>query len=170
MTLIIILVAIGLLLLCTEVFLLPGITVAGIGAFLTCGAGIWRAFALYGAAGGFITLGIVFVLSVLLLALGLRPDTWRKLSLKENIDGASQASPMSDSISCGDRGTTVTRLAPSGKAEISGKIYEARSIDSYIDQRRPVEVVGFDDFSVVVRQITDDRPAAKEEPQEAGTR
>lgn len=170
MTLIIILVVLGLLLLCTEVFLLPGITVAGIGAFLACGAGIWRAFALYGATGGFITLGIVLLLSVLLLALGLRPDTWRKLSLKENIDGASHTSPKADSISCGDRGVAVTRLAPSGKVEIGGKIYEARSLDSYVDQRRGVEVVGFDNFSIVVRPIADEAPAAQEEPQETGAR
>lgn len=34
----------------------------------------------------------------------------------------------------------VSRLAPMGKVEIGGRIYEAKSTDVYIDQRSTVEV------------------------------
>ena len=56
----------------------------------------------------------------------------------------------------GDRGVAVSRLAPMGKVEIGGRIYEAKSTDVYIDQRSTVEVVGFENFNVVVRKVADE--------------
>ena len=38
-----------------------------------------------------------------------------------------------------------------GKIEVGGKIYEAKSLDAYVDPRREVEVVGFENFSVIVK-------------------
>ena len=40
-----------------------------------------------------------------------------------------------------------------GKVQIGGKIYEAKSVDVYIDQKQDVEVVGFENFNVIVRKI-----------------
>ena len=71
-----------------------------------------------------------------------------------NIDGASQPSPEKEHIAAGDRGTTVTRLAPGGKVMLNGKTYEAKSIDVYIDPHREVEVIGFDNFTVVVKPLS----------------
>lgn len=51
MALVIILIILGIFLLGVEVFLLPGITVAGIGALISCGFGIYEAFVKYGNAG-----------------------------------------------------------------------------------------------------------------------
>lgn len=122
MALVIILIILGIFLLGVEVFLLPGITVAGIGALISCGFGIYEAFVKYGNAGGFIALAAVLVLSVIMLAMGLRAKTWKRLALHNNIDGASQPSPEKEHIAAGDRGTTVTRLAPGGKVMLNGKL------------------------------------------------
>ena len=59
----------------------------------------------------------------------------------------------SNSVNIGDRGVCVSRLSPMGKVNIAGKIYEAKSVDSYIDQRSEVEVVGFENFAVIVKKI-----------------
>lgn len=104
--------------------------------------------------GGFIALAAVLVLSVIMLAMGLRAKTWKRLALHNNIDGASQPSPEKEHIAAGDRGTTVTRLAPGGKVMLNGKTYEAKSIDVYIDPHREVEVIGFDNFTVVVKPLS----------------
>ena len=40
-----------------------------------------------------------------------------------------------------------------GKVEIDGKPYEAKSGGEYIDQRTKVEVVGFENFAVIVKKI-----------------
>ena len=39
------------------------------------------------------------------------------------------------------------------KISINGKIYEAKSVDVYIDQKQSVEVVGFENFSVIVKRL-----------------
>ena len=39
-----------------------------------------------------------------------------------------------------------------GKILIDGRVYEAKSIDAYIDQRSEVEVVGFENFTVIVKR------------------
>lgn len=165
MALIIILILLGIVLLGVEIFLLPGITIAGIGAFLACGFGVYEAFSEYGTTGGFIALGGVMLLSVIVLAVGLRSRTWKRLALNNNIDGCSQSSPQDGSVSIGDRGIAVTRLAPIGKVMVNGNIYEAKSIDIYIDQRSTVEVTGFDNFTVVVSKVeeTAEVPASTED-------
>lgn len=153
MAVIIILVLLGILLLAVEVFLLPGITVAGIGAFIASGFAIYKAFASYGTAGGLITIGALLVLSVIVMVVGLKAKTWHRLALHDNIDSAAQSLPEQDCVHIGDTGTTVTRLAPMGKISINGKTYEAKSEDEYIDERNAIEVTGFDNFSVVVKRL-----------------
>ena len=37
--------------------------------------------------------------------------------------------------------------------KIGNEVYEAKSDGTYIDQRSEVEVVGFDNFAVVVKKI-----------------
>lgn len=56
-------------------------------------------------------------------------------------------------LTLGAVGTTVSRLSPMGKININGKIYEAKSTDVFIDQREQVEVVGFENFNVIVRKL-----------------
>ena len=153
MAVIIILVIFGIILLAVEVFLLPGITVAGIGAFLASGFAIYKAFTVYGTVGGLITIGALLVLSIIVMAVGLKAKTWHRLALHDNIDSAAQVLPEQEGIHRGDIGTTTTRLAPMGKISINGKIYEAKSEDEYIDERNTVVVTGFDNFSVVVRRL-----------------
>ena len=154
MTLIILLVLLGIFLLGVEVFLLPGITIAGIGAFISCGISIYYAFAKYGNTAGFITIAAILVLSVATMIIGLRDKTWRRLTLKNNIDGQSHADPDPERISIGDRGIAITRLAPIGKVMINGNSYEAKSIDVYIDQQSEIEVTGFDNFTVIVKRLS----------------
>ena len=40
-----------------------------------------------------------------------------------------------------------------GKVEIDGKLYEAKSGGEYINQRTEVEVIGFENFTVIVKKI-----------------
>ena len=39
------------------------------------------------------------------------------------------------------------------RSEIDGAIYEARSMDVFIDHRSEVEVIGFENFTVLVKKI-----------------
>lgn len=143
------LVAIVLILL--EIFLLPGITIAGIGGFLFAAAGIIYAYSVGETAGhatlflSLITFGGAFVWL-------LRSRSFNRVALKTDVD--SKLTSCRDlSIQPGDDGITLSRLAPIGKARIMGVTVEAKSMDELIDENTPVEVVRVDGYNILVKKI-----------------
>lgn len=153
MTLIIALIIIGVLLVVAELVLLPGLSVAGIGALICYGIAIYFGFSTYGTNGGLIVIGSILILSVIATVLSLRARTWHKLALTQEIDGKSQIQPQ-DTLKIGDRGVTVTRLAPMGKVTIDGETYEAKSLGNiYLDPQQEIEIVGFENFNVIVKPL-----------------
>lgn len=150
MWLIIALVLIGVLLLVAELVLLPGISVAGVGALLAFGVAIFYAFFEYGVLWGVVTLTVTVVLAVIAVFVSLRSNTWQQLSLKTTIDSASTPTPQQNNIRMGQVGITLTRLAPMGKVRIGEVTVEAKAVDDFIDPKQPVEVIGFDNTVVIV--------------------
>ena len=149
---IILLLLLGILFLVAELLLLPGVTVGTVLALVCYGSAVYLAFVDFGTTTGLVTLAVVMLLSLIATILSLRAKTWQRLSLKQEIDSTSIQLPEKE-IAVGARGISVSRLSPMGKVEINGKCYEAKSTDSYIDQKQSVEVVGFDNFSVIVKKI-----------------
>lgn len=147
---IILLIALGLLLYFAELVLLPGITIAAIGAFCCLVAATSWAFAGYGVATGIIVLVIVLVLLGIITALFLRPKTWKKVSLhteiKESIDTAINLQ-----VAIGAHGQAITRLAPMGKVMVDGKVFEAKTMGSYVDEHSKIEVLGYDNSALIVK-------------------
>ena len=154
MWLIISLVIIAMLLLLVEVILLPGVSVAGIGAIISYAIATYKAFVEYGNEGGWIVLIVSIISAVATIVIAIKSKLWQRLSLKDNIDSRSQVLAEEQNIERGTRGIAITRLAPSGKVMIDGKVFEARSIDAYIDQRSEVEVIDFENFTLIVRRTT----------------
>ncbi len=147
------LILLGLLLFIAELVLLPGITLAAVGAFICLVAAATWAFVGGGLATGFIVLGIIlFCLSILTL-LFLRPKTWNRVALKTNIDSQVQPVEIEKQVEMGVQGYTLTRLAPMGKVQIGDTIFGAKSLDSYIDPRREVVVIGYDNANIIVRPL-----------------
>lgn len=149
------LILLGLLLFIAELVLLPGLTLAALGSFCCLVGAVTWAFVEGGTAVGFITLSIVVVLLIILTALFLRPRTWNRFTLKTNIESQVQPVEIEKLVEVGVQGTTLTRLAPMGKVRIGDRIFEAKSLDSYIDPRRQVTVIGYDNASIVVRPVTE---------------
>ena len=149
------LILLGLLLFIAELVLLPGLTLAALGSFCCLVGAVTWAFVEGGTAAGFITLGIVVVLLLILTALFLRPRTWNRFTLKTNIESRVQPLEIETQVEVGVQGTTLTRLAPMGKVQIGGRTFEAKSLDSYIDPRRQVTGIGYDNASIVVRPVTE---------------
>ena len=111
----------AILLILAEIFLLPGITLAGIG-------------------GAF---GVIF-------AWLLRSRSFNKIALKTDID-SKLTSSRDLGIEPGDEGITLSRLAPIGKARIKGINVEAKSQDELIDENTPIVVIRVDSYNVIVR-------------------
>lgn len=151
MGLIIFLVLLGVFFLVVELMLLPGVTIGTILSLVSYAVAVYMGFERFGLAGGAVTLAAVVAVSIATIVVSLRAKTWRKLSLKQKIESSSMETP-SDTVKIGQHGITVSRLSPMGKVSIDGRIYEAKSIDAYVDQRSEVEVVGFENFTVVVKR------------------
>jgi membrane-bound ClpP family serine protease len=151
MTIIILLIILGILLFVIEFLLVPGITIAGIGGLALTVLGVYKAYEDYGTVTGTWFLIGTLLLSILVIAYSLRARTWKKFMLNTNVTGTVHEDLLADGIQKGDEGKTVTRLASMGKIMINGKIREARSIEGYVDENRPVVVVGIEGTIIKVK-------------------
>ncbi len=147
-----ILIFFGLLFLIAELVLLSGLSFGALLALVCYGSSIYLAFCDYGVTAGCIVILIIVLLSLVATIVSLRAKTWQRFSLKQEIRSSSMPRP-EEELRTGARGTTLSRLSPMGKVEIDGRVYEAKSLDAYVDPRRKVEVVGFENFSVIVKTI-----------------
>lgn len=152
MGVVILLVLLGVFFLVAELVFLPGVTLGVLLALSSYGAAAYMAFVRYGIVGGAITIGVILLLSLVATIISLRAKTWQRFALKDKVEGQSMDSPEVE-LKVGQKGVALSRLSPMGKVEIGGKVYEAKSVDAYVDQRSAVEVVGFENFTVRVKCV-----------------
>lgn len=152
MGLLISLMILGLILVLTEIFIIPGVGLAGILGVLSMGGSTYCAFEKFGPTAGYITLGLCALFLIILMIIALRAKTWDKMSLKTNID--SKALPDEESfIHKGDIGKTVTRIAPMGTARFGEYSTEVKSLEGMIDPGVMVKVALIQDNKVYVIPI-----------------
>ena len=149
---VIFLVLLGLFFLVAELVFLPGAALGVILSLASYAAATYFAFVRIGMVGGFITLGIILLLSLIATIISLRAKTWQRFALKNKVEGQSMQTP-AEEVKIGDCGVTISRLSPMGKVLIGGKEYEAKSNEAYIDQRTEVTVIGFENFTIIVKSI-----------------
>ncbi len=152
--LIIFLIFVGLLLFIIEFMLIPGITIAGVGGAICLVTGIVFSFVSFGTTTGFLVLGITATVMVVLTVLMLKANTWNKFMLKTSIDSkVDTVGAEEGKVKPGDKGITVTRLAPGGKVLVNGEYFEAKSVDLLIDPKKEIEVIRIDDNKLIVKPI-----------------
>ena len=140
----------GIIFFLLEIFFLPGISIGGIAGVLFVGAAVWYAFVQIGPTAGLITIvGGLVAMSFAIWAF-LRSRALEKMSLHAKVDSTVDA--LKDiHLTVGDRGVTVSRLAPIGKVRFGNQVIEAKSLDGFVEQTVEVEVVEVTTFGVVVR-------------------
>ena len=147
--LILLLVAVGLLL--VEMFLIPGISIAGIGGLLFLGGAVYYAYAFISPEAGHLTLVAAFVMMTVAIVIFVRSKALEKMSLKTEIDGKND--PLQGiELKVGDKGTTISRLAPMGKIRVNGHIVEAKALDDFIDQEENVVIIKVQSTNVLVER------------------
>ena len=149
---IVLLILFGVLFLVAELLLITGSVIGTLLAMVCYGSAIYLAFAQHGTTTGSIVVAAVALVSLLATIISLRAKTWRKISLHQELESSSMPQP-EQKLKIGDQGVALSRLAPTGKVEIGGEVFEARSVDVFVDQRSEVEVVGFENFTVIVKKI-----------------
>ena len=133
-----------------ELVLLPGITIFAIGALASYGGAGWLAWDRYGVRGLLIVVAIIIVLTVIATWFSLRAKTWQRFALGNKIESRSQEAP-GRKVKIGDRGVAQGRLAPMGTVVVDGRSYEAKTTGSFVDQHTEVEVIGFENFNIIVK-------------------
>ena len=93
---------------------------------------------------------------IVLLAIFLKAKTWKRFSLDEESDSVVNQVDQA-ALAVGARGTTVARLAPTGKALFDGQLVEVHAINKFIDPDRPIEVVAVDGYRIDVCEVADTR-------------
>ncbi len=151
--LVITLMIVGLLLLGAELIIIPGFGIAGILGIAALVASCWVSFVYIGTTAGVIVILVNIILVVATTILMLRSRTWKKLSLKTNIDSKVDVAPEEKGIAVGNRGIALTRLAPAGKVQIGENAIEAFTRDSLVEPGREVEVCEIAGNKIIVKEI-----------------
>ena len=142
----------GLTLFIIEVFLLPGVSIAGIISAICLLYANYYAFEIPGNIPGCITLAVSAIGVVAITIWFMRSKTVDKLSLKKTIDYRPEPLKGLD-LKVGDEGIALTRLALIGNAEFSGRIIEVRSSGDFIEEKSKIRVERILDGIVMVQKI-----------------
>lgn len=147
---IIVLILVGLVLIFAEILLIPGVGIAGVLGLASMGGSCVYAFYEMGTAAGIIVTVVNALLITGLTIWVLRAKTWKKFTLNTNID--SKVFDLEGArIAIGDRGRTVTRLAPMGTARFGEETYEVKALEGMIDPSVNIEIVLIEDNKIYVR-------------------
>lgn len=134
-----------------ELFVIPGISLAGISALVCILYANYYAFTNLGMTGGFITLGISAVACIGSLVWFMRSKFLDKLALQKDIDSKVDRSA-ERSVKVGDTGISTTRLAQIGYAEINGNIVEVKSMDGFLDEKTQIIVSRISNGTILVEK------------------
>lgn len=142
----------GVLLILLEIVFVPGTTVVGIGGVILLGIGIYVAYTYLGSNIGHLSLGTSVVIIFLALLVVLKGDTWERVSLKNRLEGRS-STDLSTVLKAGDRGKTISRLNPIGKALFNEEMYEVSASGEFVDADEEVEIIKVEQNSIKVKTI-----------------
>lgn len=137
---IVFLLGIALALLLIEIFLLPGITVAGLGGLLFATGGIIYAYTEVSVLIGNISLVISLGLFGGAFIWLMRSKTLDKYALQTNIVGRITSNKELN-IHVGDEGIAISRLNPMGKIKVNGVIAEGTSTGEFIPEGTTIHVI-----------------------------
>ena len=149
---VVILLLVGIVFFLIELFLIPGISLAGIAGTLFLGAAVYLAYSEIGSSAGHLTLLGGLILLGVAIWIFFRSKTLERMSLKTEIDGKND--PLENTvINIGDLGITSSRLAPMGKVKVNGHIVEAKTNDDFIDEKVEVVVLEVMKTNILVGRI-----------------
>lgn len=139
----------SIILFLAEIFILPGITIAGISGIVIAVIGFAYAYFSFGITGliASIIMGIVVFLALFYAC--MKSKIFDKFALKKNINSTVQDKNLKH-ISKGDEVRTVSRLNPMGKIIKENEFFEAKSESGYIDEDQTVYVCDIRGNTVIV--------------------
>jgi len=156
----IILIALGLILLLVEIFILPGFGAAGIPGIICILGGITWIVLTEGWQLGLSVAGVtvIIIIPLAILAFWLVPRTkvgkTMILNTTERSEDGFQAPSRELEKLIGKSGTAITPLRPAGAAMIQGIRVDVVSQGDFIAKDSEIEVIGVEGNRVVVRDLS----------------
>jgi len=147
-----VLLALGIILILAEIFLLPGITIAIIGGALFVGGGLFYAYTHLGVEGGNIALVVSILVFLFTFFWLVKSKTINKIGLKTDIDSTVADEKLMLEIKEGDEGITVSRLNPIGKVKVNQMTVEAKTLGGFVDDNVEVVVLKVFPTQIVVKE------------------
>lgn len=149
---VILLILVGIAMLILEITVIPGAGVAGIIGFGLMVVGIWFAYTRIGIFEGNIVLISTFVINIVGITFTLRSKTWKSAMLKTEIKSKVNLVD-TENIAVGNKGVTIGRCAPMGKALINEKYLEVSALSEFIDQNKEIEIIKISGNKIYIKQI-----------------
>ena len=151
LVLIIGLIILGIFFMILEIFLIPGISVAGVASLICLVVGIVLAYTNLGpAVGTWILLGAVLTLAWSSIGSTVRK---RLIACRSNRKSIPNRTFSGSGRATGRYGRDHFPPCSIGRVQINGKSIEGRSENEMIDQNTPVQVIEVGSYNVLVRKI-----------------
>ncbi len=145
-------IVLGILFMLIEIFLLPGISIAGIAGAIFLIGGIVYSYMFLGSTAGNVTLAASAVTLGLTFFGLLKSKSLERISLNTNIDDKVDNSYLLK-IAVGDIGVAVSRLNPIGKVLVNDVEAEGKSYDGeFIEEDTEIVVVKVETYNVLVKR------------------
>lgn len=145
-------IVLGILFLLIEIFLLPGISIAGIAGAIFLVGGIVYSYMFLGSTAGNISLAASAVALGLTFFGLLKSKSLDRISLNTNIDDKVDNSYLLK-IAAGDTGVAISRLNPIGKILVNDIIAEGKSFDGeFIEENTEIVVTKVETYNVLVKR------------------
>ena len=151
LTLIILLIALGLILLLIEIFVVPGTSVIGIAGGVLVGFSIWQAYRVFGSDKGHLVVIGTLVLIGITLVLAFKSNTWKRMMLNTNVEGRVNEIEI-NKLDIGDIGKSVSRISPAGTALFENELYEVHTQGDFIDQETEIVIIKIEDNKIIVKR------------------
>jgi membrane-bound ClpP family serine protease len=150
-TVVISLVAVGLVLLLIEILFVPGTTIVGIIGFLVLAIGVGLSFKYFGREMGWMILGITSVLAGVTLYVSFKSNLWARFALKSAITSKVNEDP--EGIVVGEEGVALSALRPIGKAEIGKRTFEVKTQGAYVETGKRIRIIQIVSNQIIVEPI-----------------
>ena len=152
-TIVLSLVAFGLLLLVVEIIFIPGTTLVGLLGFVFLAIGIALSFTYFGSTTGWITTVLSTLASVAALYISFNSKLWKRFSLKSN-HHTKVNEGLLNGLVVGQEGTAVSALRPIGKAELGTQQFEVRTHGEYLVSGTKIRIVKIELNQITVAPTT----------------
>lgn len=146
------LLVLGILLILLEIIFVPGTTVVGIGGFILLAIGVYLAYTSVSTMAGHLSLASSVASIFIALIVLLKGQTWKRVALEDKLQGKSLES-MQEVLKVGDRGRTISRLNPVGKALFEEHLVEVSTTGGFVDEDVDVEITKVESNRIKVKPI-----------------